>query len=220
MAAHPEQSFVLADPWDDSDPAVPAFLAMAASVEWSREHMLQVARIAAGLWDATRELHLLSEQDRRLLVLAALGHDVGYAIGGRKGHHKAAERVLLDLEPPDVDSEDRRTIAAIARYHRRALPDEERHANYAGLPRDRRRAVDWCGGLLRLADGLDRAHDSSVVAVAARLDGDVLFVEVECARPCGVDVDGGRRKTDLLEAVSGLRVRVASAPPGREEPSG
>jgi exopolyphosphatase/guanosine-5'-triphosphate,3'-diphosphate pyrophosphatase len=219
MAALAEKTFVLADPWDDSDPAVAAYLAMASSVDWSREHMLQVTRIAAGLWDATRELHLLRERDRRSLVLAALGHDVGYAIGGRKGHHKAAERLLLDLDAPDIDDEDRRTIAAIARYHRRALPDEEKHANYASLPRDRRRAVDWCGGLLRMADGLDRAHDSSVLAVAARLDGDVLFVEVKCSLPCGADIEGGRRKTDLLEAASGLSVRVVGARAYGDQPT-
>ncbi len=200
----------MSDCWDETDPALPTYLALSASVDWSREHMRQVTRIAAALWDTTRDVHLMRDEDRRLLALAALGHDVGYAVGGRKGHHKAAERVLLDVRAPGLGDEERRTVAAIARYHRRALPDEEKHTNYASLSREARRTVDWCGGLLRLADGLDRAHDSAVVAVAATLDADVLHFDIECSLSCGTDLEGSRKKTDLLEAASGLEVRVES----------
>jgi exopolyphosphatase/guanosine-5'-triphosphate,3'-diphosphate pyrophosphatase len=204
----------VSDSWDETDPALPAYLELCASVDWSSEHMRQVARIAAALWSTTRDLHRMRVEARRLLVLAALGHDVGYAVGGRKGHHKAAERTLLDVRAPGLDDEERRTIAAIARYHRRALPDEDKHPNYASLSPEARCTVDWCGGLLRLADGLDRAHDSAVAAVGAGFDAHILRFDVECSSPCEMDLESGRKKTGLLEAASGLEVFVE----GRQAP--
>jgi hypothetical protein len=68
--------------------------------------------------------------------------------------------------------------------------------------------VRWCSGILRIADGLDRAHDSAVSSVRVRLDEEAFELLVSCSRNCDIDVAGGQRKVGALEAESGHEIRV------------
>jgi exopolyphosphatase/guanosine-5'-triphosphate,3'-diphosphate pyrophosphatase len=52
-------------------------------------------------------------------------------------------------------------IGSIARYHRKSLPDMK-HDHYAALNDEERGIVDILACILRLADGLDSAHQERV----------------------------------------------------------
>jgi exopolyphosphatase/guanosine-5'-triphosphate,3'-diphosphate pyrophosphatase len=113
------------------------------------------------------------------------------------------------FEPAEVE-----LIALIARYHRKGCP-KLRHRRYGALTPEDRRTVNWLGGMLRVADGLDRAHDSAVGAIAALRHNGQLMLRVSPAgdtpRPAELlaeDVAGAMRKRDLLERALGLSVTI------------
>ncbi len=132
-------------------------------------HSERVARLALDLYDGLHEAGLLkaagapSEERgarldaRTVLLAAALLHDVGKAKSG-KNHHKASYRMIRGLERPLAWSErEMQLAAAVARYHRGALPRRRSKTMQSVEPADRLVAMETAG-ILRLANALDLRH--------------------------------------------------------------
>jgi len=183
-----------------------ACIALGRSLGFEEEHSRQDARLAVRLFDLTADLHGLGDECRDLLYCAGLLHDIGY-VEGYWGHHKTAYKLILRADLPGLDERELRIVANVARYHRGAKPKMS-HRGFAALDADDREVVAALGGLLRLADGLDRGHADAVRGVDARLDGDDLTLLVDCPFGCSSEVWAGEKKGRFLGRVLGLRVRV------------
>jgi exopolyphosphatase/guanosine-5'-triphosphate,3'-diphosphate pyrophosphatase len=148
----------------DREVVLQAVLALSGSCPDHTAHMCHVERLVLQLFDGLLPLHRLGRAARFRLRCAALLHDIGW-LAGRRGHHKASLRMILDTPLLPLRPRERLLVALVARYHRKALPGL-RHGHYARLsPRDRRE-VRRLAGLLRVADALDVNHDSAVERVA------------------------------------------------------
>ncbi len=194
----------------DAYAAVERVLATSA---WALPHVHQVAHLAARLFDALRPYHACGEEAERMLVAAALLHDVGYPTDPDR-HHKVSARLIRTMLGPPFDSHQVELIALLARYHRKGGP-KLRHRRYGALTPEDRRTVNWLGGMLRVADGLDRAHDSAVGVVTASPHDGRIVLRVhpagETPHPTELlaeNVAGAMRKRDLLEKALGLSVTV------------
>jgi exopolyphosphatase/guanosine-5'-triphosphate,3'-diphosphate pyrophosphatase len=178
-----------------------------ATSRWQVAHVRQVQTIAPWLFAALRPYHGLGEPEEKLLLGAALLHDVGYPTDP-SNHHKASARIIRSHLGPPFDEAQVEMIALLARYHRKTLPKLE-HRRYAGLDAPQRRTVGWLGGILRVADGLDRSHREAVHAISVvRVDGRLEII-AEGAEP--EDVTGAMRKRDLLERALGMALVVRAA---------
>jgi len=174
------------------------------TTSWQIAHVRQVQRIATWLFELLRPFHGLGDIEERLLLAAALLHDVGYPTDPPE-HHKASARVIRTHLGAPFDEREVELVALIARYHRRT-PPKLKHRRYASLDEGGRRLVGWLGGILRVADGLDRSHAESVRSVAAvRVEG---RLEVVAPGAQEEDLRGAMRKRDLLERVLGMAVVV------------
>ncbi|HZQ99472.1 MAG TPA: HD domain-containing protein [Chloroflexota bacterium] len=196
-----------------SPPEYGACQRVLATSDWALPHVHQVARNAARLFDALRQFHGLGRDEERLLVAAALLHDVGYPADPER-HHKVSARMVRTLLGPPFADDEVALIALIARYHRGPCP-KLRHRRYAALAPEHRALVTWLGGILRVADGLDRAHDGAVGGIAASGHDGRLVLRVAPAVPTEAaagllaeDVAGGMRKRDLLERALGRSVVI------------
>jgi exopolyphosphatase/guanosine-5'-triphosphate,3'-diphosphate pyrophosphatase len=77
---------------------------------------------------------------------------------------------------PGFTDKERRTVAALCRFHRKSMP-QARHADYQALEPDARRQVLLLAPLLRLADSLDRAHEQKVKDVTSAIrDGNLILL--------------------------------------------
>lgn len=203
--------------------------------DWARGHVRHVQRLSGLLYDELRPYHGLGDAERRPLLAAALLHDVGYPTDPDR-HNKVSARIIrAQLGPPWKDDEVQ-LIALLARYHRKSTP-KLKHKRYAALDERGRRLVTWLGGILRVADGLDREHDSAVRSVhAVRVDGRLEIQAAGAAHANGGahltyttstgggvslaatvaatvtvldgNVRGAMRKRDLLERALGMAVVI------------
>lgn len=183
----------------ESDETLDAVLALARSCRYEPEHTHQVVRLALALFDELKELHGLGLQERFSLQCGALLHDIGW-MDGRKGHHKAALRRVLAEPGLPFERRQRWIVGLIARYHRKALPSD-RHDYYRDLSVQDRRQVCTLGGILRVADGLDRTHAGVVRSV--RCDVSDREIRIVCRADGAADAEtaAARKKADLLENV-------------------
>jgi CHAD domain-containing protein len=140
------------------------------------EHSTVVAQLALQLYDGLvrgRVLHA-NATHRRILEAAALLHDVGRA-RTKQGHQKDSCRLIRKVVPPlGWTPQDLQSVAAVARYHRGALP-RPGHKCLAQLPASRRSATICLAGILRLADAFDLSHQRKVRKLhVGRRDGTLL----------------------------------------------
>ena len=129
----------------------------------------------------------------------SLLHDIGW-IKGWKGHHKTALRTIRDTTLLPFDNRERLIIGSIARYHRRALP-KKKHAHFAALGAWEREIVRVLAGILRVADGLDRTHQSLVEKLSCDVKPKKIIVQCSVSRPAEEDRQAALKKGRLLEEV-------------------
>jgi exopolyphosphatase/guanosine-5'-triphosphate,3'-diphosphate pyrophosphatase len=176
---------------------------------YREEHAEQVAQLSLSLFDQTRELHRLGEEERALLFAAAMLHDVGAFISYNR-HHKHSYYLLYHADLPGFTDRERELIATIARYHRRSAP-KERHEEFQRLTPAERIVVRRLAALLRVADGLDRGHRRHVRSVRVQRRGRALQIEVAAEQGSELEVWSARQKADLLSEVLGGEVQFRLA---------
>ena len=192
------------------DPRRRSVLDLARRCDWHQSHSEQVARLCIELFDATRPLHGLGLRERELIEYGALLHDIGWHIG-RESHHKHSMYLILHGNLQNFTREEVRIIANIARYHRKAKPNES-HKQFAALSSRAQRVVRVGAALLRIADGLDRSHSGVITGLACRLTRKRLEVTLKARGDAELELWGARSKRGLFAEVMGrsLRFRPAS----------
>lgn len=170
-------------------------------------HSLHVARLALSVFDSLSAPFGLKKSDRKLLEAAALLHDVGYFIA-YSSHHKHSYHLIRHAELFGFSPRERELIAQIARYHRKSLP-KRKHETFQALSETDRQRVERLGGILRLADGLDRRRSAAVRAVSCSFGGTLFTVRLEGSEDMSVEIFGATAKKDLLEKAFGLKVVLA-----------
>jgi len=165
-------------------------------------HENHVAGLALQLFDQLREVHRFEPAERDVLFAAALVHDVGMAISP-SAHHKHSAYIVRNGGLPGWRAEEVDLIAALVRYHRKSLP-KPTHPEWADASPAMRARIEGLGGILRLADGLDRRHLGVVssLTVAARLPQ--IAVTLAAAQDVTSELGGARFKSDLFERAFGV----------------
>jgi exopolyphosphatase/guanosine-5'-triphosphate,3'-diphosphate pyrophosphatase len=169
-------------------------------------HGLQVARLSLSLFDQLQDLHGLGQSDRRLLLTAAILHDIGAFIS-RKGHHKHSLYLISRSDLPGLSPTEMLMVANIARYHRKNIP-RDRHPDFMRLPEKERRRTTLLSALLRVADALDRTHLQHVESVEAEVEEDSVDLSLEGEGDFLLERWAMARKKTLFEKVFKKKVRV------------
>ncbi len=163
------------------------------------EHVTQVTRCALILFDLFQKRLNLHPADRILLEAAALMHDIGQK-ESFSGHHKIAQRFILDSTLfEEFPKQDKQIISCVARYHRKGMPKSD-HPIYCDLDESSQSIVRRLAGLLRVADGLDRTHDSSVQDIQFTEDDEKIQLFIYFNNNNPTNIHGALRKYDLLES--------------------
>ena len=143
----------------------------------------------------------LPDRYRDYLEAAALLHDIGYYVDS-KSHNKESQKLILEYGLKDFTSQETKIISCIARYHRGGLPDKREHEVYNTLEKTERKIVKRLAGILKLADGLDRAHLSLIKKIKLNYNSEDKIVEfILTPNTCEYtpDISSAIRKRDLFE---------------------
>ncbi|MGQ0667052.1 MAG: Ppx/GppA phosphatase family protein [Nitrospiraceae bacterium] len=169
-------------------------------------HSLHVAGLALRLFDQTKRIHGLGQQERSWLEYAAVLHDIGYLINPRQ-HHKHAYYLIKNSDLGGLTADEIDAVANVARYHRRAVP-ALRHQGFESLAPRLKRVVRILSALLRIADGLDRTHFSVVQNVNVRV-GKTMTIEATVTGDAEMELWAAKNRSDLFEQVFRRRVQFS-----------
>jgi exopolyphosphatase/guanosine-5'-triphosphate,3'-diphosphate pyrophosphatase len=166
-------------------------------------HYGQVTNLALALFDGLKKTHKLGKRERCWLECASLLHDVGLSKGTAK-HHKTSMQLILNATQLPFASEDRRVIASIARYHRKALP-KPGHYNLTPLDKETVDSISVLSGILRIADSLDYSHESNVTGLAVNVGAQKIAIECITKADLTLEEQAFNKKKDLFEQVFGKK---------------
>ncbi|HTP02764.1 MAG TPA: Ppx/GppA phosphatase family protein [Anaerolineales bacterium] len=128
------------------------------------DHARLTARLAGQLFDQSRSLHSLGEEQRLLLEVGALLHDIGHFIN-TLDHDQHGYYILQANPLIGLDEHQQAIVANIVRYHRRSVSGSD-DPSFKSLPQKDRIVVTKLSALLRLADGMDVSHANHVMGVS------------------------------------------------------
>ncbi len=142
-------------------------------------HARHVACLGHRLFEVLQPVHQLPPPAGKLLEASAYLHDIGHFVSGT-GHHKHSAYLVANSDLPGFTDQERVTIAALCRFHRKSMP-QPRHSYFQALAPDSKRMVTSLAPLLRIADALDRGHEQKVRDISSVLrDGNVnLLVQAD-----------------------------------------
>lgn len=195
--------------WDynrEDDKVFGAALHLGRRYHFDERHARHVAEGALKIFDGTLKLHRASSKSRAMLHIAALLHDVGDFVNPMS-HHKHSQYIIENSELMGLKPEDRKMIALIARYHRRAMPSP-RHNAYQSLSAENRDRVKTLAAILRIADALDRGHRGKTRDLMVKVKKGSVVLEVKSSEDLSLEVWTVERKAELFRNVFGRDIRV------------
>ena len=166
------------------------------------EHSEHIRNIALNMFDELQPLHKLGYLEREYLEAAAMLHDVGYMISYER-HHKHSYYIITHCNLPGFTNDEKEVIAHIARYHRKSHP-KKKHDDFNKLSPDNQYVIWVLGGILRIAEGIDRRQLHNVAKIDTSFKKDIikirLFPQNSDEIP-EIELWGANRRKDMLEKV-------------------
>jgi exopolyphosphatase / guanosine-5'-triphosphate,3'-diphosphate pyrophosphatase len=152
-----------------------------------RKHALDVRESAVFLFSALRSVHRLPPEYREWLSAAAMLYEVGDYLN-RNGRHRHAYYIISNSEILGYTPQQRRIIAAIARYLGNSRPTMDDGPMKTLEPADRPR-VQKAILLLRLARALNLGRSRAVQKVRVGLRAPEVRLTLIPRRRTGVDLE-------------------------------
>jgi exopolyphosphatase/guanosine-5'-triphosphate,3'-diphosphate pyrophosphatase len=174
----------------------------------SLKHARRIAGYAQYLYAHLQPLHLLPLSSGRLLEAACYFMNTGHYIND-SGHHKHAYYIVANVDLSGFTNREREFIAALCRYHRKAMPSAA-HPEYQALPPDDRRPLHLMIPLLRLADNLARSPEQeSVEIVSCEIQPSRVMLKLRASREPDLAEWAASRVSDVFAEVYGRPVAIS-----------
>jgi exopolyphosphatase/guanosine-5'-triphosphate,3'-diphosphate pyrophosphatase len=174
-----------------------------------RAHAVRCAAFAGTLFDALAEALALSDDDRQLVLAAALWHDVGHAREARD-HARKSFDMIAATHLPEFPSSRRLIVASVARYHRRLLPNIE-HAGFGEMTPADQRVVRRLSAICRVAVALDASQRGVVDDVQIDIKPDRCLLTARTTANAEIERDCLAEAASAFERLTNLRLECELA---------
>ncbi len=128
--------------------------------QFNQEHAFYVAGLATSLFDQAAKLHQLDGEERLVLEVGALLHDIGHFVN-TVNHDQHGDYLLRANQIIGLSERQQEMAACLVQFHRKGVPYRDIPITSTLNQKDRLTATKLCA-FLRLADGLDGSHTQRV----------------------------------------------------------
>lgn len=187
-------------PWSENGGRAESLEQVGEKYHYDAPHAYQVSQLALSLFYQLQDLHKLPERYAAILHAGAMLHDIGLFIAYPK-HHKHSYYLIKSSGPVSLNKSDLDLVANIARYHRKGHPSPK-HLPFSQLSPTHQDVVRKLSGLLRIADGLDRRHESRVKEINCALPRSKgVLIKICGPADLKVEIEGAKEKANLMNEV-------------------
>jgi exopolyphosphatase / guanosine-5'-triphosphate,3'-diphosphate pyrophosphatase len=170
------------------------------------KHARQVATLSHRLFEMLQPLHQLPPAAGKLLEAAGYLHDIGHFVSGT-AHHKHSAYLVANSDLPGFTDQERLTVAALCRFHRKSMP-QPRHSHFQALDPEAKRMVLFLAPLLRIADALDRGHEQKVYGVSDATRDGAVMVWVQADQEADLELWAANEAAETFRDVYGKPITL------------
>ena len=138
-------------------------LRLGLKYQFDADHARLIAKLAGQLFDQSKSLHNLGEEERLLLEIGALLQDIGHFID-MLDHDKHGFYILKANHLIGLNDRQQEIVANLVRYHRKSIPSSD-DPNFRSLSQKDRLTVTKLTALIRLAGGMDVSRVRHITTV-------------------------------------------------------
>lgn len=153
-----------------------SILLVGKKYDFLEPHATHVKNLALMIYDNLSDIHKLPVQARAYLEAASLLHDVGFFVS-KSSHHKHSLYIIQNSEIFGFTENELAIIANTARYHRKSHPKAS-HNEFNKLTAAEKEIVLKLASILRIAEALDRSHNSLVSNIKTTFDSKKINFEL------------------------------------------
>ncbi|MCX7749812.1 MAG: HD domain-containing protein [Clostridia bacterium] len=176
-------------------------LSLALKYRYEERHAQFVRTCALKIFDALESIHKLGAKERLILEHAALLHDIGSFVSGRK-HHKHTKFLIENDELLEkYPRKSKEMLSLITFSHRK-----KEHPDIYLLSKREREAVRKLSAILRAADALDYTREE-VAIKGVRVIESILEIQIEGVKPEALD-DRLARKKQLFREIFNMDIKL------------
>ncbi|MBP1909885.1 CYTH domain-containing protein [Methanolobus bombayensis] len=163
------------------------------------EHSRNVAENSFHLFDELKSIHLLPDELRQTLRVAAVVHDIG-VMTDAKNHHKVGRDILLETCPDELPYPLCTFLPWMTFLHKKRIDRKKLHKlslkkKFFELPSQMQEDILKLSALLRLADALDYSRMDSEISEVDLAKEDII---IKIKGPgASIDADRADTKADL-----------------------
>ncbi|HJT69615.1 MAG TPA: Ppx/GppA phosphatase family protein [Terriglobales bacterium] len=174
------------------------------------EHADRVQESALQLFSELRSVHRLPPEYKEWLSAAAMLCEVGDYIN-RTGRHRHTHYIISHSEILGYTPQQRRIIAAVARYLGKSRPGPE-DAPIKALPPSHQKQIAKASLLLRLAWALNLGRSGALKMTKVKVRGDAVELVLVPKRPLNVDLElwAVEKESAYFREVFGLEFSAAA----------
>lgn len=193
---------------DLSDIRYKSIINLAENCRYDKSHSEQVLKLSLKIFEQIADEFVLTEKDEEYLEAAAILHDIGHSLSHAQ-HHRHSYYLIRNCELLGFNDEEIEIIANIARYHRKSHP-KIKHENFNKLTNKNKEKVKKLSAILRIADGLDRGHNSVIKdIIIEKSDNEFQFiVSTENNLMPELEIWGANMRKDLFEEISEKKIII------------
>jgi len=181
-------------------------LRLGEKYQFDAEHAKLVARFAARLFDETHILHNLDEENKLLLEIGALLHDIGHFIN-TVDHNEHGYYILKASPLVGLSEAQQNVVANIIQYHSKSTPSFQ-DDGFRSLPPKDRIVVTELSALMRLADGLDVSHTGRVRAIQLEQQKNIWKLTLQGNGDLMLERWALEKRQRLFQDVFGVKLKI------------
>ena len=173
------------------------------------DHAEHIRQISLKIFEGTKKIHKMGLFEEELLEAAALLHDCGFFISF-SSHHKHSYYLILNSEMPGFTKIESELIANIARYHRKSMPKAS-HNNLDYLTSEQVKIVWMLGGILRIAEGIDRRQKAYINDLDIIISDKIYIIlkHIQSHESPDIELWGAIRRKEMLEKALNKKIEIS-----------
>lgn len=145
--------------------------------EIDKKHCRNVFDIALAVFDAAKKIHGMNENERLMLMICAILHDIGRFVNVNQ-HDIQGYSLMKSMEILGFSNHEIELMANIVRYHSSVRPSPT-DSNYAYLSKDDKILVSKLSAILKLAEALDTTHKQRIRNPVVEKNGRELLIKAQ-----------------------------------------
>ncbi|WP_026884561.1 HD domain-containing protein [Clostridium akagii] len=168
-----------------------------------KEHAQIVKRLALKIFDCTKKVHRLGNEERLLLEISAILHDIGKFVNLNE-HGYFCYSLIHNEEILGLSDKNLNIVANIVRYHDEEIPTAA-HENYKRLTYSDKLTVSKLASILKLSEALNISKKDKFKEFDIRMDDKKVYFTVEAYNDITLEIWSFDNKAEFFEEVMGIK---------------